>query len=461
MGLYNDMTNIKADRIFVNGRIYTENEEVPWADAVACKYGEILDAGSFNSMKNLEDEYTEIIDLKGKFMFPGFIDAHSSTVFSIFRDTYTVLDSSWDMDTVIGEIADCCYDAFDDHLIFAYGFNEMLLRDFPDEDERCRLFDEIETDCPVLLLSADGCHFLYNSICREKIKAVFNKEDICELAPEAVLNALMIFDEDELRSNFDEEKERLTDKGFTTVFNYNTPLCFNKIYKNLFSDREGEIDGLNQTFCDTVFVNSPLSEKKLSSLLEKAKLNKHCNTVKINASEENFTSDDLDYICLFAAERGFNLHVDALDENTLKSVYASYSHVRKEGYTDITLVIASDIKLPKELRESYPFSETFLLTFASDALNNSVFSHSISVHDAIDQLTIKAAELIGKKDVLGSVEKGKRADFTVFSEDIFKSDLKTFSRLHCDMIISDGEILYDVDEENFDEMVNLLFNMQL
>ena len=62
---------------------------------------------------------------------------------------------------------------------------------------------------------------------------------------------------------------------------------------------------------------------------------------------------------------------------------------------------------------------------------------------------------------MGSIEKGKDADFTVFEEDILHTDLKTFSRLHADMTVVGGEIVYDVDRENFDEMVSLLMNMQM
>ena len=456
MGLYNDMTNVKADRIFINGRIYTQDKNLPWADAVACKYGEIIAVGKYSQMKNLEDEYTEITDLDNKFMFPGFIDAHSSTVLSVFNNTYTVLDPAWDCDTVIGEVADCCYDNYDDDLVFAYGFSNSILKDYETEEKQCQLLDEIETECPVLLLGADGMTMMYNSICRNRIRSVFAREDISQISPAAIIKALGIFDEEELTANFEEEMERLTDKGFTTIFNYGSPHCFNQIYMDLFSDREGDIEKMNQNFFSSLYINHPVSSEKLDQLTEKK-----MNTLKIMASEDTFSQEELSYLCLMGAEKGFHLHVDALDEKSLYNVYSAFQLVREHGFTENRLVIASDLKAGEEVRAEFSFSPDFILTFASDTLNNSVFSHCANVHQALDELTVKAAELTGMSHERGTIEKGKKADFTVFQEDIFKSGLKTFSRLHCDMIVVDGEILYDVDEENFDEMVNLLMNMQM
>ena len=460
MGLNND-NNIKADHIFINGRIYTENEDCPWATTVACKNGKILAAGDYGTLKSYEDDFTEMTDLKGKTMLPGFIDAHSSTVLSVFRDSYVALDSAWDSDTIMGEIADRCYDTYDDETVFGYGFHERILENYPAEDDKCRLLDEMEVENPVLLLCADGHHLWYNSLCREKIKRLSGKEDIDSLPVETILKLLMIFDYEELESNFADEKERLTDKGFTTVCNCCSPLCFDTFYHDYFSDSEGDMSSLDQKFYHTILLNRPFDDAELNKIFSKNGRSENCNTLKIIASEETFTREDLLRICLATAEKGFNIHADALDKKTLFSIYSVFDELRKKGFNEINLIIASDLKLSKEEKSNFDSADSFVLTYATDTLNNSVFSHCRNIHEAVDELTVKAAEIIGKGDVLGSIEAGKNADFTVFSEDVFKTDLATFSRLHSDMIVVDGEIRYDVDEENLDEMVNLLMNMQL
>ena len=70
----------KADTIFVNGKIYTVESSQPWADAFAVKDGRFLAVGSEISIRELKDDSTEVIDLDGQFVMPGFIDAHTHPI---------------------------------------------------------------------------------------------------------------------------------------------------------------------------------------------------------------------------------------------------------------------------------------------------------------------------------------------------------------------------------------------
>jgi predicted amidohydrolase YtcJ len=62
---------------FVNGKIYTVNEKQPLAQSVIVEENKILFVGSDNAAKKFINKTTEIIDLKGKLMLPGFIDSHT------------------------------------------------------------------------------------------------------------------------------------------------------------------------------------------------------------------------------------------------------------------------------------------------------------------------------------------------------------------------------------------------
>ncbi len=61
---------------FVNGKIYTVNEKQPLAETVIVEYNKIIFVGSNDEAKKLIDAATNIVDLKGKLMLPGFIDDH-------------------------------------------------------------------------------------------------------------------------------------------------------------------------------------------------------------------------------------------------------------------------------------------------------------------------------------------------------------------------------------------------
>ena len=61
--------------IFVNGDIYTQATP-PRAQALAVRDGRILAIGTNDDIRKLKGEHTQIVDLGGHFMMPGFNDAH-------------------------------------------------------------------------------------------------------------------------------------------------------------------------------------------------------------------------------------------------------------------------------------------------------------------------------------------------------------------------------------------------
>ncbi|MFK7904922.1 MAG: amidohydrolase, partial [Chitinophagales bacterium] len=66
----------KVDLIVTNALIWTGNEKMPYAEAMAIADGKIVAIGSDEGMEGFKSEKTEIKDLKGRFVTPGFIDCH-------------------------------------------------------------------------------------------------------------------------------------------------------------------------------------------------------------------------------------------------------------------------------------------------------------------------------------------------------------------------------------------------
>jgi len=66
-----------ADTIYLNANIITINEDQPEAHALAVKSGFIIAVGDNDDVMSLQTKDTEIVDLQGKSVVPGFIDAHS------------------------------------------------------------------------------------------------------------------------------------------------------------------------------------------------------------------------------------------------------------------------------------------------------------------------------------------------------------------------------------------------
>ncbi|WP_144605458.1 amidohydrolase [Algoriphagus algorifonticola] len=66
-----------ADSVLINGIVYTVDESNPKAEAVAVKDGLILAVGTTAEIQEYIGENTEVIDLEGKTMTPGFIESHA------------------------------------------------------------------------------------------------------------------------------------------------------------------------------------------------------------------------------------------------------------------------------------------------------------------------------------------------------------------------------------------------
>lgn len=65
-----------ADLVLVHGKVYTLDSNQPWAEAVAVREGRYLAVGTDAQVRALAGEHTRVIDLKGRMLMPGLIDAH-------------------------------------------------------------------------------------------------------------------------------------------------------------------------------------------------------------------------------------------------------------------------------------------------------------------------------------------------------------------------------------------------
>ena len=69
--------SIKATSIYTNGQIITVDDNTGTVEAIAVAKGRIIALGSSAEMENYIGDSTRLIDLRGKTMLPGFVDAHS------------------------------------------------------------------------------------------------------------------------------------------------------------------------------------------------------------------------------------------------------------------------------------------------------------------------------------------------------------------------------------------------
>lgn len=92
----NKKSYISADKIFVNGVIYSIDNISSVYESMAIKDGIIIALGKNEEINNYVAENTEIIDLKFKIVLPGFIDAHChiSEKIMMKKDELSLFDAS-------------------------------------------------------------------------------------------------------------------------------------------------------------------------------------------------------------------------------------------------------------------------------------------------------------------------------------------------------------------------------
>ncbi len=148
-----DQNENVADRVLKNGTVYTVDDKNPNAQAVAIKDGKIIYVGNDEGAAEYIGDNTEVADLGGKLVLPGFIDTHahfaSSGVLSN-AVTLNLKDSPEQWKQQIREFAEKHPD--DPGIlgigIHAYKFGE----NGPTKEE----LDEIVPDRPALIIDSGG-----------------------------------------------------------------------------------------------------------------------------------------------------------------------------------------------------------------------------------------------------------------------------------------------------------------
>lgn len=463
-----------ADLILHNGHVFTQNPELPWASAVACKGEEIMAVGNFDDMDGIIGNDTQIIDLDGKYVFPGFIDIHRSPVLKTFEGRYADLSECSSPEDVAEVIKDWADENPDNEIIFGYGYRDDLKPEDGEDDEfsaSARLLDDVCPDKPVLLLCTNCIDCWTNSAADRIIIDTAEEECVDTVTVGYVLNLLIPFDFDAIEETVRTEISDLADKGFTSVLNLQSPDYFESLYQDSIIGlyNEGQ---MRQRFFGSYFMNRPLLPQGLLHRLMARRTNClelggmiHAEMLNLYLDNSNspvpFTQEALDKILEDVCDKGFGIFLEAIEKGDLLMAYNALEHVRSKGYKNM-FVIASDCQLSSDDTTDLIYWESAFKTWGTNVFSPGSLTGSVtSVEEAIDHLTVDAAAVVGMSEKLGSLETGKLADMAVFDENLFDLDLKLLPRIHASITVLGGEIVYDADAENDMEMYNLMASQQL
>lgn len=473
-GLFKKEQN--ADTVFFNGKIYTQDADMPWAEAVACKDGKIIYVGNSQDVESYIGSDTYSVDLEGKYMLPGLINTHSHPALRIFQDSYIEIPDTKDLEDVMGMISDYIFDNPEEEAYFGYGFDSRLLKGFTQEDASKRL-DEISTDKPILLLAKGEGTLWANNSAINRAKEAAQEDGVMMITLPYFLQVIAPFDYEELQNKTIELASEYCSKGFTSIFNAGAPEFMDNIYQDIIVNMIQQ-DMIKQRCFGSFQVERKMQpEAAIKKLMQKktttTELDDHitCNTLKIKLmgdKEIDGEPEALRKLLLEACDRGFDVHIDVLDHKSFKECIEVITEIRNSGYRKNLFILACDKEFRKD-SEGFSLDEMCLdnvflqpSTEYEPSYEYAAISEASSVEEIIDIFTIDAAISLGVNDKLGTIESGKYADFAIFDEnpfDVLKPAL--FKKLQADMTVVAGQIVYDVEEDNMQEWYDIMSGMQV
>jgi predicted amidohydrolase YtcJ len=153
----------RADRIWSGGPILTMNDSAMRAEAIAEKDGRILAVGSTADVMKARGPKTEVIDLKGRALLPGFIDGHGHVMLGGLQAlSANMLAPPDGKVTDIASLQQTLRDwaaanqaaVKSANLIVGFGYDNAQLKELrhPTRDD----LDAVSTEIPVIIIHQSG-----------------------------------------------------------------------------------------------------------------------------------------------------------------------------------------------------------------------------------------------------------------------------------------------------------------
>lgn len=150
------------DRIYLNGRIWTGDTAQPWAEALAVSGETLACVGTSAAIRKAAPKNAVAIDLKGRFVAPGFQDSHihlpGPSLNSVSLDAVQTVE---ELQKVLADFAAAHPDL---PWITGRGWGYAA---FPDNSADKKYIDAVIADRPVYLTARDGHYGLANSAALE------------------------------------------------------------------------------------------------------------------------------------------------------------------------------------------------------------------------------------------------------------------------------------------------------
>lgn len=372
---------MKADRVFLNGKIYIVNDNRDWAQAVAVKGGKIVFVGTDEAAKDYIGDDTEVTDLDGKMMLPGFMDGHCHPFLAACIKSGIYFDMEDGVETVLEKIREYIASKPENDTYIGLGYAEWI---FDEKGPKKELLDEICDDKPVLMIGSGGHEGWANSKALEMAGITKDTPDpipgfqyygrdaegnpsghLMETKPLlSVMSKMEFFKEETIKRLLEENSKAYAAMGITSVadmgiYRYLEPKSI-EIYKEMTDN--GKFLQRITAAGSTIEIDEGVEEyiDRLAELNKVYDSDRHrMNFLKIvndgtlesrsaamcdpycedgSMVETMILSDRLFEIFKKAADNGLDVQIHALGDASAKETLKATKLMREAGYDDFRIV---------------------------------------------------------------------------------------------------------------------------
>ena len=137
-----------ADLVFKDAKIYTMDENQPWAESMAIADNKIVFVGKNGDADQWIGDKTNVIDLNDKMVVPGFFSGHEHLIAALWTQLGVQLGAGQSRQDYLDLIKDYAEANPDEEFVRGIGWNATLMGDPPTAAD----LDAIVPDRPVFLL---------------------------------------------------------------------------------------------------------------------------------------------------------------------------------------------------------------------------------------------------------------------------------------------------------------------
>jgi len=142
-------SHVKSGKLaLINGKIYTVNTKMPWAEAVVVDSNSIVFVGSTADAKKFIGESTKVVDLNGRMVLPGFVESHVHIALGSLLSQATVLDGEGNREQWLNVIRKTVKEDTKSRYFLFSNFRPIM---FGPEGPKKADLDAIENKRPVLV----------------------------------------------------------------------------------------------------------------------------------------------------------------------------------------------------------------------------------------------------------------------------------------------------------------------